>query len=57
MSSRRKAVKARKQRRKFLKIVIKNYEDQLAITDKRWDVPRSDLERKKSYYENQLHRL
>ena len=57
MSSRRKAVKARVQRRRFLKKVIKKYEDQLAITDKRWEIPRSDLERKKDYYENQLARL
>ncbi len=57
MSSKKKAVKARQQRRKFLKKVIKNYEDKLDPVDGICGVSKSDLERKKAYHENQLHRL
>ena len=57
MSSRRKAVKARAKKRKFLREVIKNYDDKLDPVDGIEGVPNSELERKKAYYENQLKRL
>jgi len=49
--------KQKRERRKFLKKVIKNYEDKLDPVDGICGVSKSDLERKKSYYEKQLKRL
>lgn len=57
MSSRRKAVRARAKKRKFLKEVIKKYDDMLDPVDGVEVVSNSEIERKKAYYENQLKRL
>lgn len=53
----KKQVKQRSKRRKFLKQVIQNYEDKMDPDHGIEGVPRGELERKKAYYEKQLARL
>lgn len=50
-------MRARAKKRKFLKEVIKKYDDMLDPVDGVEVVSNSEIERKKAYYENQLKRL
>ena len=52
-TGRRKAVKARVQRRKFLKQVLKSLIEEQGKNK----TPQYDLQQKIDYYENQLHRM